>query len=57
MHSRGAQLTVALVILGVLAAGCAKRPATAEACIGARADRRCVNDTRKHDSRPGTVVE
>ena len=30
MHSRGAQLTVALVILGVLAAGCAKRPATAE---------------------------
>ena len=30
MHSRGAQLTVALVILGVIAAGCAKRPATAE---------------------------
>ena len=28
MHSRGAQLMVALVILGVIAAGCAKRPAT-----------------------------
>jgi len=30
MHSRGAQLTVALLIFGVIAAGCAKRPATAE---------------------------
>jgi peptidoglycan-associated lipoprotein len=30
MHSCGAQLTVALLIFGVTAAGCAKRPATAE---------------------------
>ena len=30
MHSRGAQLTVALLIFGVIAAGCAKRPATTQ---------------------------
>jgi peptidoglycan-associated lipoprotein len=37
MHSRGAQLTVALLIFGVIAAGCAKRPATAELSAAAPA--------------------